>query len=95
MQPSADFSTAQEDERVAPLTLNQLGQTLQASFEAMTEEAIPQEMTLLLLRIALAEVAFSDVAADSREPEPLTGDVTLAFREYIASVGAALALRCA
>jgi hypothetical protein len=95
MEPSADISTPQEDEQASLLTLNKLGQTLRASFETMTEQPVPQEMTLLLLRIALAEVAFSDVAEDSCEPEPLTVDVTLAFREYFASVAAALALRCA
>lgn len=55
MQPAADISDKQEDDRIPVLILDELGQTLRASFDAPTEEPIPGKMALLLLRIAFAQ----------------------------------------
>ncbi|WP_442754582.1 hypothetical protein ACNHKD_16550 [Methylocystis sp. JAN1] len=67
MQPSTDISDQQEDERVSVVMLEKLGQTLRASFETMTEEPIPREMALLLLRLAFAEIVYSAASEELRK----------------------------
>jgi hypothetical protein len=65
MQPSADIQ--QDNERVSAQILEKLGQTLRVSFEATTEEQIPRDMALLLLRIAFAQALERVVEEDARE----------------------------
>ncbi len=58
---------ALEEARAMLSILQQLGSALRGSFEATTEEPLPQEMGLLLLRLAFAEVVKRAAAEEARE----------------------------
>ncbi len=47
--------------------LDELGRTLRGSFDSLAEEALPEEMGLLLLRLALAEVLKRAAEEEARE----------------------------
>ncbi len=54
MEPSVQ-TVIQQDERATIIVLEELGQSIRASYDAMTEEPLSHEMALLLLRLALAQ----------------------------------------
>lgn len=65
-----------EETRATLSTLHQLGSSIRLSFESATQEALPEEMGLLLLRLALAEVlkrAAEEEARESAQDEWIIG----------------------
>ncbi|MGD9540588.1 hypothetical protein [Methylocystis sp.] len=60
-----------DDDRVSLVIQREVGIALRLSFEAVTQEPVPERMALLLLRLALAESL--GLAADEAEAEGETG----------------------
>ncbi len=61
---------ALEEAQATLSVLQQLGGSLRLSFEAVTQESLPEEMGLLLLRLALAEVLKRAAEEEAREAGP-------------------------
>ncbi|WP_363350807.1 hypothetical protein [Methylocystis echinoides] len=63
----------QDEARATLATMQQLGASMRLSLEAVTYESLPDEIGLLLLRLALAELLKRAAEEEAREGNPQSG----------------------
>lgn len=73
-----------EEARSTLAILHQLGASIRLSLEAATQESLPEEMGLLLLRLALAEVLERAAEEEAREAEPPGEEWVVGLRRWAA-----------
>jgi hypothetical protein len=79
---------ALEEARATLSVLQELGSSLRLSFEAATRESLPEEMGLLLLRLALAEVLKRAAEEEACEagPECAAEEWVVGLRRWASAV---------
>jgi hypothetical protein len=77
--------------RADQLALEEIGRSIALAHVAVTEEPLSDEMALLLLRVALAEVVSG--VADGECPDAEAEPSILWFRDYLQSAFAATTLQ--
>ena len=73
-QSNAPDQTNRRDDQTSLIIQREVGMALRLSFKAATREPLPQQIALLLLRLALAESLQAAVEQDENKGERPLGD---------------------
>jgi hypothetical protein len=89
MRSDREERLAREETQELLSMLDELGKAMRASFETLSHEALPEEMGLLLLRLALAEAL--ERAAHDDACEQASHAIFVGVEHYAASDAAVAA----